>query len=91
MVDMGIEDVQDRIYQLARVLYKRHGSLPVINGDSPEYEAWRRWRQQNGLPWKNWGKHSRVTIISQWPPADLDAFEREHLLSAKATARFRGD
>lgn len=49
------------------------GALPTVERGSPEWQAWMRWRRDNGLPYSFSLKQPRLTVPFEYPPVDLAA------------------
>ena len=67
---------REKISALAKQIYaglERKGQkLPVIERGTPEWDAWRKYRADRGIPNSYFDSADRYTVPTQWPPDDID-------------------
>jgi len=70
--------VARKLFLLARNVRKATGQpLPVVGRASPEWDAWRLWRQEYGEPVGQMDRQERWTVPLAYPPSDLDRADQE--------------
>ena len=72
---------QKMLNEIASAICKARGpfSLPTVRRDSPEWEAWRAWKIERGLPtaWSDKQHPAQMlTVVFEYPPPDLAAEHR---------------
>lgn len=73
-----------RLHKIGKVIFDIDGELPVLDRGTEPWRAWRQWREERDIPVGIMDRQERWTVVSAWPPHDLDEFERE------ITARKKG-
>ena len=77
-VKIKFTEMEERLQALGKNVFAREGSLPVIERDSDQWTAWRRWRVEHGMSVNFMDTRERWTVPLEWPPSDLEAAEIEH-------------
>jgi len=64
-------DVDNLLYDLG-VRNSREGDLPVIHHGTAEWDAWKKFRKENGCNNRYMDSAKRFTVPTRFPPIDLD-------------------
>lgn len=69
---MTTDELRSKLQLLAEQRYRRDGTLPVLDRDSPAWKAWRDWRQSNGLSVNFMDRQDKWTVPTEYPPVDMN-------------------
>lgn len=66
-----------RLHTIGKAIAESEGELPVVEHGTDPWKAWRQWRKDRGIPCGFMDLAERWTVVTIWPPGDLDSLERE--------------
>ena len=69
-------EVAELLYALGK-RNSRKGPLPILERNSPQWNAWHAWRKEHNEPVGYMDKVERFTVPSEWPPVTLEALRSE--------------
>ena len=69
--------IEQRLFTLGKKIFDVNGELPSNGRDTPQRRAWLTWRREQGLGCGYFERAEFVTVVTEFPPADLAGLESE--------------